>query len=263
MVNTAWFYSSRVADAREHDSDRAVRSRPTDRARRSYRSPLREKRAAETRRSLVEAGHRLFVTKGWFGTGMRDVAAEAGVAMETLYGYFSSKRVLLQQVVDVALVGDTAPVPIGERPEFAAIGNGTHAERTAAAARLLTAIYGRTGALAKVIREAAASDDDLADMVRDARERQREDVASAVELIVGRAPTVPERDGVWAVTSIEVYLLLVEASGWSDAEYEAWMAETLERVIPRARTRRNVGDGSSRGTRRHADHVDRPSSDAT
>jgi AcrR family transcriptional regulator len=167
---------------------------------------------------------------------MRDVAGEAGVAMETLYSYFSSKRVLLQHVVDIALVGETKPVAIAQRPEIAAIGRGTHAERTAAAARLLTADYGRVAALAKVIREAAATDADIADIVRDARERQREDVARAIELIVGREPTMAERDGVWALTSPEVYLLLVEASGWSDAQYETWMAETLERVIPRART---------------------------
>jgi len=77
---------------------------------------MREQRAAETRRAIVDAAHRLFVTNGWFGTGMRDVAAEAGVAMETLYGYFSSKRVLLQQVVGTSHDGDEAtPVPVTER----------------------------------------------------------------------------------------------------------------------------------------------------
>ena len=90
---------------------------------------------------MLTAAHRLFVTKGWGGTGMRDVATEAGVATETLYAYFSSKRVLLQTVVDMAVVGDDRPVAVADRPEFAAIGRGRHVERTAAAARLLGAIY--------------------------------------------------------------------------------------------------------------------------
>jgi AcrR family transcriptional regulator len=205
-----------------------------DRVARSYRSPLREQRAAETRSALLDAAHRLFLTKGWFGTGMRDVATEAGVAIETLYGYFSSKRALLQEVVDVAVVGDGAPIAVAERPEFTAIGRGTHAERTAAAARLLTAIYDRAAALAKVVREAAPSVDSIAGMLREARERQRQDVADAIELIVGREPSVAERDGVWALTSPEVYQLLVESSGWSADQYESWMADTLQRVIPRA-----------------------------
>jgi AcrR family transcriptional regulator len=210
--------------------------------RRRYRSPLRDRRAAETRDALMAAAHRLFVSNGWVATGMRDIAAEAGVATETVYAYFSSKRALLQAVVDVAVVGDDRPVAVAERPEFAAMGRGRRRERVAAAGRLLAGIYGRTAAFAKVIREAAASDDEVADVLRATRERQRSDVAAAIELISGREATAEERDGMWALTSPEVYLLLVEESGWTPDQYEAWMVETLERVVPRSssdqRTRR-------------------------
>ncbi len=165
---------------------------------------------------------------------MRDVAAEAGVATETVYAYFSSKRGLLRAVVDIAVVGDDRPVAVAERPEFAAMGRGRRAERTAVAARLLAAINERTAAFAKVLREAAASDDEIADELHATRERQRRDVAAAAELIMGRSPTVTERDGLWAIASPEIYLLLVEESGWKPQQYEAWMADILERVIPRS-----------------------------
>ena len=71
-------------------------------------------------------------------------------------------------------------------------------------------------------------------MLQSTRDRQRRDVATALELIVGRPPTAAERDGVWAIVSPEVYLLLVEESGWAPEQYEAWVAATLERVVPRA-----------------------------
>jgi AcrR family transcriptional regulator len=218
----------------------AAEEAQAERARRSYRSPLRERRAAETRSAILAAADRFFMTKGWVGTGMRDVATAAGVATETLYGHFSSKRALLQEVVNIALVGDTAPVAETERPEFAAIGRGSHKDRTAAAARVVSEIYGRSAGLAKVIREAAATDEEIADMLRAARERQREDVSRVIELITGRAPTTLQRDGIWALTSPEVYLLLTEDAGWTRDQYEAWMAETLQRIIPprEARTRR-------------------------
>jgi AcrR family transcriptional regulator len=173
-------------------------------------------------------------------TGMRDVAAAAGVATETVYAYFSSKRGLFQAVVDVAVVGDDLPVAVAGRPEFAAMGRGRHADRAAAAARLLTGIYARTAALAKVIRQAAASDDEIADVLRTTRERQRRDVAAAAGLIMGREATATERDGLWALTSPEIYLLLVEESGWTPEQYEAWMAETLERVVPRSSSKRRA-----------------------
>jgi AcrR family transcriptional regulator len=220
------------AEHREH-----VEATPSQRR---YRSPLRERRAAETRDALLAAARNLFVTNGWVATGMREVAAEAGVATETAYAYFSSKRGLLQAVMDVAVVGDDRPVAVAERPEFAAMGRGRHAERTGAAARLLTGIHGRTAGVAKVIREAAASDDEIADVLRATRERQRRDVAAAAGLIMGRAATVVERDGVWAITSPEIYLLLVEESGWTPEQYEAWMAETLERLVPRSSSKRRA-----------------------
>jgi AcrR family transcriptional regulator len=221
--------------AREHGDETAA-----TRSRRRYRSPLRARRAAETRDALISAAQRLFVANGWTATGMRDVAAEAGVATETVYAYFSSKRGLLQAVLDIAVVGDDRPVAVAERPEFAAIGRGRHADRTAAAARLLAGIYGRTAAFAKVIREAAATDSEMADLLHLTRERQRRDVAAAAALIMERDVTAAERDGLWALTSPDIYLLLVDESGWTPEQYEAWMAETLERVVPRSSSKRRT-----------------------
>jgi AcrR family transcriptional regulator len=182
---------------------------------------------------VVAVAHRLFVERGWSRTGMRDIAQEAGVATETVYAYFSSKRGLFQRVVDVAITGDDLPLAVAERPEFAALGHGPHARRTAAAARLLTGIYSRTAAFAKVMREAAASDDEIGEMLRATRERQRDDVTAGAALIMGRDATTIERDGLWALTSPELYLLLVEESGWTSEQYQEWMATILERVVPR------------------------------
>ena len=183
---------------------------------------------------MVDAARGLFVAHGWAATGMRDVAAAAGVAMETVYAHFSSKRGLLRAVADTAVVGDDAEEPLAQRPEFVAMGVGRRPARLRAAAGLLTAVHARTAAIAKLLRQAAAADEGIAEMLQSTRERQRSDVARAFELIVGRAPTMSERDGVWAIASPEVYLLLVEESGWTRQQYEAWAAETLERIVPRS-----------------------------
>ena len=201
---------------------------------RRYRSPLREQQTAATRGAVVDAARELFVANGWAGTGMREVAAAAGVALETVYSHFSSKRGLLRAVADVSVVGDDASEPLAARAEFLAMGEGRRPARVRAAASLLAAVHARTGSIAKLLRQAAAADAEIAEMLRATRERQRLDVASALELIVGRPPTSSERDGVWAIASPEVYLLLVEESGWTAQRYEAWVIETLERVLPRS-----------------------------
>jgi AcrR family transcriptional regulator len=191
---------------------------------------------------LLAAAHRLFTTTGWTGTGMRDVATEAGVATETVYAHFSSKRVLFQAVVDAAVVGDDQPIALAARAEFAAIGQGSRPQRVAAAARLVTGVNARTAAFAKVLREAANVDPELAVLLEATRDRQRRDTTTAVELITGHSVDERDRDGVWALTSPEVYLLLVESSGWTVDRYERWLREMLERAVPRSsstgRTRR-------------------------
>jgi AcrR family transcriptional regulator len=203
-------------------------------ARRGYRSPLREQQAAQTRRVVVDAARDLFVANGWAATGMRDVATRSGVAVETVYSHFSSKRGLLRAVTDAAVVGDDAQIPLAQRAEFQAIGEGRRPARIRAAARLLTAVQLRTAPVAKLLREAAPADEEIAELLQSTRERQRRDIATALQLVIGRAATMSERDGVWAIASPEVYLLLVEESAWTSEQYESWVAATLERVIPRS-----------------------------
>src|SRR5215210_3714668 len=107
---------------------------------RRYDSPIRARRAQETRAALMTAAAELFTTKGWAASGMRDVAAAAGVATETVYSHFASKRALLQAVVDVAVVGDEQPLAVAERDEFAALGRGSRAKRMAATAALVRSV---------------------------------------------------------------------------------------------------------------------------
>jgi AcrR family transcriptional regulator len=204
----------------------------TEAAPRRYRSPRRAQQAEQTRAEIITAATRLFAENGWAATGMRDVAREAGVATETVYLHFSSKSGLLRKAMDVAVVGDDDAVALAERPEFAALGQGSRAERISAAAMLLTEVNQRTSGFAKVLREAAPTDPAIAEMLRAARERIRLDIAAGAAAVMGRKPTRRERDSLWALLSVEVYLLLVEESGWPIKQYREWAAEILEREIP-------------------------------
>jgi AcrR family transcriptional regulator len=201
---------------------------------RRYDSPIREQRARETRAALMVAAAELFTTNGWAATGMRDVAGAAGVATETVYSHFASKRTLLQAVIDVAVVGDERPLTVAERDEFAALGRGPRADRLAAAAALVRAVHERTASYAMVLREAAPADDQIAELLRSTRARQRQDIEAGVGLIIGRPPTAAETDELWALLSPELYLLFVNEAGWTPQAYEDWVTTTLERVVPRS-----------------------------
>jgi len=46
---------------------------------------------------------------------------------------------------------------------------------------------------------------------------------------------VPARDchGLWAVMDVEVFRLLTDVGGWTPDEYESWLAEVIDKLIPR------------------------------
>ncbi len=64
---------------------------------RTYNSPLREQRAAETRRRIVEGAIRL-LAQGSSALTIPAVAKEAGVAVPTVYRYFATKEDLEEGV---------------------------------------------------------------------------------------------------------------------------------------------------------------------
>jgi AcrR family transcriptional regulator len=204
----------------------------TTSSRRRYRSPLREQQAGQTRAAVIAAATRLFGEKGWAGTGMRDVAGAAGVAIETVYANFRSKSELLTACIDLAVVADDQPVPLADRPPFAALGRGSRAQRTRVAARLLTDIHHRTAGVILALREAAASDAELARWRQAAEGRRRGDVEQAAALIAGRPVTREECDGLWAVMAVEVYELLTGLRGWTPQQYQRWLAGVINQFLP-------------------------------
>lgn len=200
--------------------------------RRRYTSRLRQEQSAATRQAILDAARLAFLDSGWTGAGVRAIASAAGVSAETVYAHFGSKTGLLRALLDQAVVGDEEQVPLADRTEFRVIGEGDRAARIAATARLLTVINVRVAALLQLLREAARSDPDLAELFQDSLERRRLDSARGLAMAIGREPTKVERDGNWAVTSPEVYLLLVADSGWTPEQYEQWLAHLLERITP-------------------------------
>lgn len=68
-------------------------------------SSSRDEQTLATRRRMVEAAYRLFCANGYLGTTMKAIAAEAGVAVQTVYYTFRTKAAVLDEVIGAAVVG--------------------------------------------------------------------------------------------------------------------------------------------------------------
>src|SRR5687767_11182338 len=84
---------------------------------RQYTSERRSEQARETRRRILDAARELFLEQGYGATTISAIASRAGVAVQTVYAVFGSKRQLLSDLVDVSIVGDDLPIPMLKRPD--------------------------------------------------------------------------------------------------------------------------------------------------
>jgi TetR/AcrR family transcriptional repressor of mexJK operon len=61
--------------------------------------PEESGRSAEKRRAILEAATEAFLRKGYLGTSMDEIAAEAGVSKQTVYRQFADKEGLFTEIV--------------------------------------------------------------------------------------------------------------------------------------------------------------------
>ena len=196
---------------------------------RSYSSPRREAQARETRRAIIRAAHDLFVELGYGRTTIADIAAAAGVSVETVYATFKNKSNLLHRVWDVTIGGDDEQVVFHERPEVIAIRNEPDlTTRLRMWAEFSTATQRRTAPFMVMLQAAAGAEAAAAEMLAEIG-RQRlagmEVMARSAASTAQLAVSVEEcRDFGWATTDGMLWHRLVRERGWSDERFSEWLA---------------------------------------
>jgi AcrR family transcriptional regulator len=168
----------------------------------------------------------LFGDRGWSGTTLAAVAAEAGTAVETLYAVFGSKAGLLVAAIDAAIVGDDDGRPIEKRPEFARLGKGSRRARLSAAAAVATGALVRAVPLMGTLQQAASSDETARVRLERYETDRRATIATGLELVLGSRPEEHLVDAVWALAGPEVFTKLTCERGWSIERYQEWLVET-------------------------------------
>jgi AcrR family transcriptional regulator len=210
------------------------------RGKRAYDATARRERAALTRARIVDAATELFLERGYVGATIPAIAERAGVAVETVYRASSGKAGLLAAGVQAALAGgqERAAVPVEQRKAIRDLIAETDPRRKLAAyAATQPGLWARVGPLLSVLDEAAAGDQELAEL-RDAQEAQRfEGMRSfAAHLRAAgalRAGVDADRaaDVLWTLCARATYDSLVHARGWTHADYRDWLADALQAAL--------------------------------
>jgi len=194
----------------------------------TYDSPLRRRQAAETRGNVVDAARRLFAAKGFPATTIADVAHEAGVSPQTVYGTFGGKPGLVVALVDLIDQDSDVPALAGRLMQ-----SNDPREVLELTVRIPRSVVESSGDLIVALAGAAPTDEAAAAALAEGRRRHDTGLARSIERLAGLGALRDDVDtaeaaaAAAALTSDQTFALLTERHGWDLDACEAWMRETI------------------------------------
>jgi hypothetical protein len=136
--------------------------------------------------------------------------------------------------VELSVGGDEEPVPVLQRPGPQVARRETDQRRQLRLfAHGVEEIMARMSPIFEIMRTAAKTEPDIADLLRHLLDERLQNMIRFVEWVAANGPLRGDLaieaagETVWMLTSAEVYHLLTVHRGWSSDHYEQWLADTL------------------------------------
>lgn len=206
---------------------------------REYDSTRRRAQADETRRHILEAARKLFMERGYAGATAEAIAAEAGVATQTIYAIFKNKKRMLVSLMNISpTTGAEDHTPMPERASVRAVSQ-EHDQRRQLQmfAQVVADNLAQVAVIFEIMTEAAKVEPDFERITQKLNRQRLKHMTLAVNDFASNGPfrknmdEAYARDTVWVLTSGEVFLLLTRDRGWSKEKYAQWLADTLSSVL--------------------------------
>jgi AcrR family transcriptional regulator len=200
---------------------------------RPYHSTIRRGDAPQL---ICAAAYRLFSDKGYLATSIEDIAAEAGVARPTIFTAVGPKATILRLVVDQALAGDDAPVPIAQRTWWReAVDEPDPVRSIELHARNMCRINQRAAPVLRAL-EIAASVDPEARQLWERFQQQRHDGINEFAAALTRKTTRVRYDedtitDTLCMLASDAYIRLVRDAGWPIERFQDWLTDALLRLF--------------------------------
>jgi AcrR family transcriptional regulator len=198
----------------------------------------REEHARQRRQRIVTAALRLFLERGYVATTVEAIARTASVAPATVYQAFGTKHAILSRILDETIAGDAAPGAVLDRSWVAEARQAPDPrQRLAAAVQHACEIAARTAAIKEVMRDAAAADPAIRQLIHDDDQRRYLTQRALVDLVAADGALRPGggRDhavaAFFTLVNSHTYQLLTQHLGWSTADWQAWAQGILEREL--------------------------------
>jgi AcrR family transcriptional regulator len=201
---------------------------------RRYDSPRRSAAAAQTRADIIEAARQLFLVSGYEQTTLGAVAKAARVSVATVKAIFANKAGLVSAVRDVAIAGDMEAIALEDRDWYVEIlEERDPIAKLTAFANAITEIHVRVAKIHLLVRDAGASDQEMAKLWRVEQQQRRQGMAGVVRSMRSQCTLrkgLPFESAVatlWVLSGAETYWVLTDIGGWSVKTYTAWLRQAM------------------------------------
>jgi AcrR family transcriptional regulator len=197
---------------------------------------VREEQAVRTRTRILEAASELFLERGYALTTMKDIAARAGVARDTVHATFGSKAKVLTALIDLRLVPDGTVANVTERPDVQAIKNEVDQRRQIELfAKFIAGISPEIRPVFEILHTASAVEPDMAKVFEEMDRFRLLNMRTYAKWIAARGPlrvsTRRAAEIMWALASPDVSRMLCEEIGWTESQHARWLSDTLIRTL--------------------------------
>ena len=198
----------------------------------------REEHARHKRQRVADAALGLFLERGYMSTTIEAIARKAAVAPATVYQAFGTKQAILARILDQTITGDAQPAALLDRDWVKqASQHPDPRQRLALVIRHTSQVAARTAPIKEVMRDAAAADPAVRQLIRDDDQRRYITQQILVDLVIGEDSLRAgcDRDHAaatfFALVNSHSYQLLATHLGWSPADWQQWLTAVLDREL--------------------------------
>jgi AcrR family transcriptional regulator len=200
----------------------------SDGKKRPYHSRVRQRQAEETRQRILAATRELFASRGYASTTLEAIAEIAEISPKTVAAVFRSKRGILAELINPNAFSGQVQQLLDELRATA-----KPSQRVSLVAQITRQVYEPLVLEFELLRTAYAVAPELGDLAREIEMRRRQNQAQLIAYLheqqVLRHGLLFEEaiDILWALTSYDLYRMLVVEQGWPPERYETWLAQLL------------------------------------
>ena len=188
--------------------------------------------AEQTRMEILSAARRHFADRGYAATSLKEIAADAGVSVQTVYDSVGSKADLVRRLNDLIdaeanVVEIAMTIPSIDDP----------VELVRIPARIVCRIVDRCGDIVRASFDAARAEPDLAPIADEGGRRHRagaRGIAERLSSLGAFAPGVTTDEAaisIAALADVRVVFMLMDDHGLDLEAVEEWIVTTTARAV--------------------------------